>query len=582
MATITKIYPHVNVSTKALLRRYVEPTESGATTLFAPFYSKKGPSNEIVKIYNLSQFTEVYGEPDFSTQGRTILNIVNWLTAGGAVYAMRLVSPDAERAKAEITNAVEDVIDKLTITSKYPGAFYNDLSIRLVGVSTTSTKYLNAEISLGSNIVQTVYKLTADNISDVLSSTEYISSFEFGDYGVEKTFDDLVDLIIESDGIIGEFEDGSDGLFSFEECLERFLGKISTGRNTVAESDTAIDSPGTSVTFTLNTPAVNWAIGDEITCSSPGGKEIIGTLKTKAINAGSEEQLDVTLDVISHTGEILNTESWTLELSNVRSSELYSNFIMNKLAVPFDVILDAGYSEDVKDGLKDLATDRDDVFLFLDMYDFSSHPSITRGELVDITVDNVNHALYAQRYLINEVISGKNIWVTTGYFLASLLPYNDSTYGLQWPTAGLTRGVLSGVKDIDENPNSDRKTDLFNAKINYSEKDSRGVRLMSQRTGEQEDTALQFINNVRTLNRMVRDLELLGREYLFEFNDATTLLNMENALKRYVTSWIQNRTLSLGDVQVSKNPYSDERVDVKLNIKFTGTIEIISIDITIE
>ena len=55
MATITKIYPHVNVSTKALLRRYVEPTESGVTTLFAPFYSKKGPSNEIVKIYNLSQ-----------------------------------------------------------------------------------------------------------------------------------------------------------------------------------------------------------------------------------------------------------------------------------------------------------------------------------------------------------------------------------------------------------------------------------------------------------------------------------------------------------------------------------------------
>jgi hypothetical protein len=81
---------------------------------------------------------------------------------------------------------------------------------------------------------------------------------------------------------------------------------------------------------------------------------------------------------------------------------------------------------------------------------------------------------------------------------------------------------------------------------------------------------------------MVHELERLGRDYLFEFNDSLTLTNMSSVLNKYVSTWIANRTLSYGNVVVSRNEFSDEAVDVKLNIKFTGTIEVISIDITIE
>ena len=105
---------------------------------------------------------------------------------------------------------------------------------------------------------------------------------------------------------------------------------------------------------------------------------------------------------------------------------------------------------------------------------------------------------------------------------------------------------------------------------------------MSQLTGEAENTSLRFINNVRVTNKIVRELEELGRRYLFEFNDTITLTNMRNALNRYVTEWIQNRTLSLANVIVEKAPYSDERVNVNLTIKFVGIIDVISIDITIE
>ena len=81
---------------------------------------------------------------------------------------------------------------------------------------------------------------------------------------------------------------------------------------------------------------------------------------------------------------------------------------------------------------------------------------------------------------------------------------------------------------------------------------------MSQSSREIENTALRFLNNVRVANRMVRDLENLGREYLFEFNDTATLNNMRLALSRYVDGWIQNRTLSLAEVLVEKDENSDE------------------------
>ena len=109
---------------------------------------------------------------------------------------------------------------------------------------------------------------------------------------------------------------------------------------------------------------------------------------------------------------------------------------------------------------------------------------------------------------------------------------------------------------------------------------------MNQRTGENvgtnKHTALAFINNSRVICRMVHEIEKLGRDYLFEFNDAMTLANMRSVLNKYVSNWIANRALSYGSVEVAQSTTSNEAVNVTLNIKFTGTIEVISVDIVIE
>jgi hypothetical protein len=170
MATINRIYPHVNVTTRALIRTAPVLADDEATAMFVPFYAKKGLSNEVQKIYNLDQFISEYGEPDFDYQGRTILNIYNWLNAGGAIYALRLVSPDAEKAQ----NSEEIGGETLTITAKYPGEYYNDIKVRITksDYSTAENFYMNIDILENEQLLQRMSRLKYNDFVERLNKTK--------------------------------------------------------------------------------------------------------------------------------------------------------------------------------------------------------------------------------------------------------------------------------------------------------------------------------------------------------------------------------------------------------------------------
>ena len=105
---------------------------------------------------------------------------------------------------------------------------------------------------------------------------------------------------------------------------------------------------------------------------------------------------------------------------------------------------------------------------------------------------------------------------------------------------------------------------------------------MSQLTKNKDYTALSYINNSRVINRIQRDVEGIGRRYLHEFNDGATLTLLRGRLEKYLSEWVQNRTLNYALVSVESDPIYDNVVNVGLEVKFTGTIEIISVDIVIQ
>jgi hypothetical protein len=503
MATISNLqFPRVTVSKYAVPRVTTEFIDNNTTTLFVPFVSARGPENKVQRIFSLAHFISEYGEADFTAQGRTILNVYNWLNAGGTLYALRLVGANAVLAEKTATYGSGGGAKVVSVKAKYKGVFYNDISVFLE-VSPTSDKLVNVSVLYGTGATQTEIerfsRIDFNSISKITENSKYIGEIKFGAAGTLADFEATLLLL----------------------------------------------------------------------------KTALVATRTISLEGGA--------DSTSLFSDLLN-EFYTAPSSSLLPTGINRTLVSNKLEYPIDLVLDAGYKLTTKNAMVTFAGERDDVTVILDLYDFSESQNPTSTVSPTITSGVLNVSLYAQKLVVADVISGKDIWVTPTYFLSQLLPFNDSVYGVQFPTAGLTRGVLSGVKEISSNPTPTQKETYYKDRVNYIEKDSRGYRFMSQLAGSSsnEETALKFLNNLRSLNRIARDLENLGRRYLFEFNDAITLNNMRTILNRYLNDWVQNRTLSLATLDVARDQFDEERVNVALNIRFTGTIEIISIDIVIQ
>lgn len=268
----------------------------------------------------------------------------------------------------------------------------------------------------------------------------------------------------------------------------------------------------------------------------------------------------------------------------------------DKLSVKCDLILDAGYKASTKQAiaekiasLTDKKRVRDDLIFIADMYelDYKNNVIPTPSDGLDGhdgTYEARCLAVYDQYGTTEDIYSensGVEVYVTPTYFLAGLIPYNDAHYGIGYPTAGKRRGVIEDALSINHNPTTAEKNEYYEQRINYIEKDSRSIQFMSQSTWTEENTALQYLNNSRVVNKIVTDIEALGRDYLFEYNDATTLNNLKNAITKYMNNWVLSRTLSKCIVSVEPGE-DDKTVAVRLDIAFTGIIEVISIEINIE
>lgn len=594
MATVKYNYPHVAVSKYAVPRTTAAAENTTVPVLFSAFRAVKGPDNELKKIYNLSDFVNLYGEDTFAKYSDTdqeLLNISNWLSSGGSVLAYRLADDTKAKAKASSTfggfniprvgtaGVIETTPDKkisFSVRSKYCGTFYNNLKIRFYA---PVANQMSIGVILRTGGVDT--EIESIRITDASKGAIAIANSEYIEITVNenKTLNDLCQVLLDLTGA-------------------EFAGMCTSPR-----------------TFFLNASGGEAAIKSAVTSTSGFDVAISGTAYFEVeLTESAVETLPTRADVETEFAKILGfilptftTSSSEFDRPEFEPVDEDGNKIVTSVSALFntieyriDTILDAGYSFAMKRVLMEYAILRDDInFIFdaftntnrLDTYDYNSVASCnTISSLFTMTsndptaatveIDMPNIQVNVGNYIITNVYTVNDIKVGLSYFYSSMLVSNDLRVGIQFPVAGLTRGVLTGVKGMSLNPNPTIKNALYNNRLNYVEKDSRGYKIMCQLTRSAFQTALSYVNNSMVTNRIARELRDLGREYLFEFNDSTTLNNLSNVLNKYLTSWIQNRTLSSAGVEVTK--ISDNTVNIALNIRFTGTIEIISLDITVE
>lgn len=495
-------YPRVDIKTIAKIHNTAAPEAEDTTVLFMPILADKGPMNEIVKIHSLEEFITTFGEMD-GIQKRvgklTAFNIMNWLTAGGTLYVVRLGN-EAGSKHREVTIGYpkndEHATEFYTITGKDLGAYINGYTFDLVKNGEQGTILVK-----NSRIVERVYFPVPKDDKPVQVASEYIESIK------------KVTAMPEPDHV-----DGTDGLL----------------------------------------------IDDKVT---------------------DEKKYELFIKVLkAFWGATDKTE-----ITGINDAK---HFLENPLPTPIDLLMDAGYPLSVKIAMADFVKSnnadvpgvRPDICAYIDLYDADNKDTTMTTSLPSGLPNDENVFYFWQSFIISDAVfaDGTDMTVGPSYFLSKIVPANDIANGIQFPAAGTRRAELTDVVKMSENPLPDKKEELFNHHINYAEKDSRGYYFMSQRTSSENSTALSFINNARVTCRIVHEINALARDYLFEFNDATTLQNMRSVLNKYITNWIANKALSYGEVDVAKNALSDEAVDVTLNIKFTGTIEVISIKLVIE
>ena len=531
------------------------------------------------------------------------------------------------------------------ITARYSGEFYNGLEINFV--QQTNNSYDVSVVKDGVAIERFRNKRVEDFYT-IENASQYIGEIAIIDYtednvsGVEVESFGTPKFEIGKVVLSGGKNVNDNILFGTpKETSGEVLGQGRIGENELIPYMTYTESIYEAIKNELT-------VDVEIESNNSIIHIVNGAIKYITVNAGGDNEETYRVKRILETGEnpdlyVFGTEVWYYQnagswyISDEEPAEseykkqCYAPFVIEYVEVeevteddydsmlesslreilkqpletPFDVMLDCGYPLSVKKDLRRLFTEdsgdfpkRDDAFLYLSdcvilgngrrnrsSADLSPDRYSDLGTISDGTnVAVINH--YHKVKDIYSAVSGKEVFVPSTYFLAYLIPYYDMIDGPQWPVSGQTRGVIQNSLWIDHIPSNSEKQENYENHLNYIEKDSRGMYIMSQLTNTSQDTALKFINNSRALLKMKKELTLIARRYLHEFNDRITKTNIYNALNSYLANWIQNRTLSFGSIGLydytQNEALTNEELLITLDIKFTGTIEIISFDITVE
>jgi hypothetical protein len=142
---------------------------------------------------------------------------------------------------------------------------------------------------------------------------------------------------------------------------------------------------------------------------------------------------------------------------------------------------------------------------------------------------------YAQWVKINDEFSGDKVWIPISGHIGALIASTDAVYGPWYASAGLRRGVISGVLDYALSPTISQRTDLYKICINSVPKiPNYGVTVWGIRTMSKKDSAFDQNTCRRTFLYMEKKIKQLLRYYIFEPNNSYTRLQIFNDIDPFL------------------------------------------------
>jgi hypothetical protein len=270
-------------------------------------------------------------------------------------------------------------------------------------------------------------------------------------------------------------------------------------------------------------------------------------------------------------------------LTNPKTGEM-NNEITDPDCLLFSVIFDAGYPTEVKDSIVDLCDARTDCFAFLDNGDNPTASAAISARENTNTYNNFRVALFEMYTKVYDAYTGKYHWMTPIYHFAKTFAKTERDYDLWWPSAGLTRGIVSGVKDIRYKLVGGYKDQFKLNQLNPIMRWSHGEDcIWGNWSTQRRPSALQNIHVVLTLLYIKRTLEWNLKYYVYDLNDQYTWELIKGNVTSFLGELKSRRALEWFKVNVFATEYDKKinRCQVQVDLKITGAIEVISVTLSV-
>lgn len=543
-------FPRVEISQFARVQATPTSTAPDVVPLLIPIVSPIGPDDKIVRITSLTEYYDNFGVPSYEDMGVTAILIMRWLAQGGTIYAYRMVNNSAEAKYTFNRNISEGKSFSISFDAKYKGTKYNNINFSITPTSVSSDRY-NIKIELpgiktslvgSTKLVEEYSNLQRGSIGKILaSSSKIVKNFKFEVTGVltnEEINEEIGSTIILEK--TNYDDDGFDALNYYEKYESLLVTRQIVDDQPVVEIDD-------SSTFIKALMSVNQTPVDMI------------------IDVGFPDTLKYAL---------YKAASYVIEETERGLLVVFSTYCFDITPsgnVPIQSDIIEGYNSNISGPIVHTKT-------------------LSESEFIEDAYRIGWCAVFDGYLTLTDNIFGSNDEVFTPLTLPLALNvlYNTQNYSYHRPTAGTTYGRLNNFKNLNGNgPTTSQKDALFRNRINYAEKDGDNIDIMTNRTfahtdSDNKQTPLDFINNVRVKNKIMRDLSVIMKKYLYEYSDGDTLLKCYTECNSYLNSWINNKALTSANVLIELDSETEEYMYATLTIKFRGTVEYINLRLVIE
>lgn len=564
------MYPHTKfeiIDNSAITP--IQTSQEYKPLFMCTFTSDKGP--ETFQILD-SDLSRIYGEISFARHGQPLLQADAIINAGGQILAKRVVASDAKLANIIIVaKTKKETIQKTNSTGQ---PLYLDNGIEVTTPTETSEpimidalriKYeahsvVDASSENAIHLAVKTYPATDENgfssfpLFSIFDNGRGVSNKKFRispDYDNSKTINFLRYKIeiIENNKLLESLA------FSLDPDL-LYLGNAFSLDTVVNKSSLQLRAKMYDDNMRAFQKLVEEVTGienilleDMISGKYRTSGKIQGIIiDPESVNLTSSLGISLLNGSNGSFGDSpIDSPLYEDELEKVYNGE-FNEDIYDHLKYPIEVIIDANYPEKVKRAIEALVTFREDIFFFGDMGTSASSIEQFKSLMYEGAM-NKFCAYSGLYYDIIDPYSKKQITVTYGHGLAKILP-DHLKYGRNRPLAGIIHSAI--IEDAIEGtvnftpkvtPKVNQKQEMDDIRVNYASWIDGRLVLETQYTSQKEYTQLSFINNVLSIQEIIRAVRNRCPITRYSFIDGDDLENykrdVQTVLNRYSNNFRQ-------------------------------------------